>query len=474
MNEAWEQLKPKDSFSVVLGNHIGDIDYKVLNLLYQPIIGIDAYGLMNTLLVESDIMRQTNQPQFLHTILLDRLDLGIPQLYQARVKLEAVGLLKTFVRLTDSHRHFVYEIQKPLDPGVFLSDDVLSLLLLEKIGEERLKVMADKFSFKRQDMEDYTEVTRNFMQVFPFDPLMLSSYQESLSQIKEKVIVKEETATVQLNIATFDWDFFLQTLGSLPVDNDQLTKELKKTIETFHYLYGINELDMQDYIKQSLDYVTNKVNVKEFKQLVYKQYHKRRKQNDVPAMPETDITANLTVTEKKTLKENTLKLDGFSEGEIAVLKACESTPPMIFLKALKTQKKGFVSSNERWTVENLKTQSGLPDAVINVLIHYMLVVQGHSSLNQNMVNSIANDWSQSQIYAPETALNKVKEFQESRTAAQTTKKRSYNKGQVRKETLPDWAQETNRRKETPLSSEEQAFFEEELRKLNSNRKDGDH
>ena len=108
-----------------------------------------------------------------------------------------------------------------------------------------------------------------------------------------------------------------------------------------------------------------------------------------------------------------------------------------------------------------------------MLIHYSLVVQSNSSINQNMLMSIANDWAQKKIFSPENALKEVKELQMKRE--QPIKKTSkYNKGtNQRKETLPDWAKEEVVRKETPLSAEEEAFFEEQLKKLAIKPKEGE-
>ncbi|MEG2254793.1 MAG: DnaD domain protein, partial [Vagococcus sp.] len=270
---------------------------------------------------------------------------------------------------------------------------------------------------------------------------------------------------------SFDWSFFMSLVESLHIDDNQIQKELKRSIELFHQLYGINELEMFDYIKQSVDYVTNRVMEKEFKQLIYKGYHSRKKQELTTQNDSSIEQPMLTLTERNQLRQNTLKLTGFTDDEIHVILACDETPPLIFLKAIKHQKGGFVSNNERFTIENLKAQSSLPDSVINMLIHYSLVAQDNSSINQNMMMSIANDWAQKKIYSPEEALTQVKKLQESRN--QPKKKKTSYKGTQRKESLPDWAKEDVVRKETPLSQEEEAFFQEQLRQLTNKSKEGD-
>ncbi|MGL5684171.1 MAG: replication initiation and membrane attachment family protein, partial [Vagococcus fluvialis] len=411
MSEAWEKLKPKDKFSVIKTQHVSEVDYVVLNMLYQPIVGTGAIGLFNLLLMEEKINNLNKIEQ--HSILLNQLDMGIPDFFAAREKLEAVGLLKTFVKALDNENHVIYEVQPIMSPSKFLHDDILSLLLVEKLGFEKVEEISHFFSYNRENMEDYVEVTKSFVDVFRFDSNRLISKTSELSQIKEIVTKKEEIAIKEVT-NSFDWLFFMSLVESLHIDEKQIKVELKRTIELFHQLYGINELEMFDYVKQSVDYVTNRVMEKEFKQLIYKGYHSRKKQEVTQNDDTNKAQKKLTNSEKNQLRENTLKLTGFLDEEISVILACDSVAPLLFLKAIKTQKGGFVSSNERWAVENLNTQSSLPDSVINMLIHYLLVVQGNSSLNQNIMMSIANDWAQKKIFSPEEALNQVKKLQETK------------------------------------------------------------
>lgn len=469
MSKAWEQLKPKDKFSVIKTQYVSEMDTVVLNMLYQPIIGTEAVGLINSLLMIEKI--KDNKSTTRHSVLLNQLNIGIPSFFEARGKLEAVGLLKTFLKKLDHENHFIYEIQKPLEPSAFLHDDILSLLLIEKLGFEEVETISQFFNFERKNMEDYVDVTRSFVDVFQFNENRLSTNDERIKVIKENVSVVKEQDSINL-ASKFDWTFFNSLIENLHINQEQIEKELKRSIELFNQLYGINELEMYDYIKQSIDYVNNRVIEKDFKQLIYKGYHSRKKQERGMSNSE-DIPTGLTETEKDQLRKNTLRLSGFSEEEISVIISCESIPPLVFMKAIKTQKGGFVSNNERWTVENLKKQSGLPDSVINVLIHYMLVVQEKAAVNQNMMTSIANDWAQKKIFSPEAAFSQVKNLQKEREKP-VKKNKNYSKAPNRKETLPEWAKDDAVRKNTPLSKEEQDFFANQIKQLTSKAKEGDN
>ncbi|MGX7023732.1 replication initiation and membrane attachment family protein [Vagococcus hydrophili] len=471
MNEAWSKLKPKDKFSVKKAQHVSEMDYVVLSMLYQPIIGVGALALINALLVEEKIETAERMQQ--HSVLLNQLDVGIPDFYMAREKLESVGLLKSFVKKLDNENHFIYIIQPTLEPSVFLHDDILSLLLIEKVGFQKVEELSRFFDYSIPDMTDYVEVTRSFTDVFQSISSRLGGKEEELRKVKAIVTPRNKAPELTITSNQFDWLFFNSLIESLHIDQNQIEVELKRTINLFSQLYGINELEMFDYIKQSVDYVNNRVIEKDFKQSVYKGYHSRKKQEIVENKEENNINRGLSDTEKDQLRQNTLRLTGFSDEEIAVIQSCETIPPLVFLKAIKKQKGGFVSFSESQTIENLKTQSGLPDSVINVIIHYTLVVQGKPSIIQSLVMSIANDWAQKKIFSPEDALKQVQDLQKER-AKPKAKRNNYGNQSQRKETLPDWAKEDVVRKETPLSDEETAFFQEQLKQLTNKPKEGDN
>ena len=471
MNEAWSKLKPKDKFSVKKAQHVSEMDYVVLSILYQPIIGVGALALINALLVEEKI--ETGDRMQQHSVLLNQLDVGIPDFYMAREKLESVGLLKSFVKKLDNENHFIYIIQPTLEPSVFLHDDILSLLLIEKVGFQKVEELSRFFDYSIPDMTDYVEVTRSFTDVFQSISSRLGGKEEELRKVKAIVTPRNKAPELTITSNQFDWLFFNSLIESLHIDQNQIEVELKRTINLFSQLYGINELEMFDYIKQSVDYVNNRVIEKDFKQSVYKGYHSRKKQEIVENKEENNINRGLSDTEKDQLRQNTLRLTGFSDEEIAVIQSCETIPPLVFLKAIKKQKGGFVSFSESQTIENLKTQSGLPDSVINVIIHYTLVVQGKPSIIQSLVMSIANDWAQKKIFSPEDAVKQVQDLQKERTKPKA-KRNNYGNQSQRKETLPDWAKGDVVRKETPLSDEETAFFQEQLKQLTNKPKEGDN
>lgn len=104
-------------------------------------------------------------------------------------------------------------------------------------------------------------------------------------------------------------------------------------------------------------------------------------------------------------------------------------------------------------------RSPLSNSVINVLIHYVLVVKNNAALPASYVNNIAAQWSELQVKTAEEAIKHVrdlvKEAKEKRTRLQSPSKKI-----IREEKLPSWAEKPV--EETTLSPERQAEIDKKL------------
>ena len=121
MSYPWKHLNPKDGYAVRRTSFLSNVDKKVMTLSYQPLIVAKAYALFMSWWSETEM----NGRGMKEGILADMLTLqsiGIPEFYDARIRLEAVGLLKTYSRKDGSY--YVYEMIAPVNPEVFFEDDI--------------------------------------------------------------------------------------------------------------------------------------------------------------------------------------------------------------------------------------------------------------------------------------------------------------------------------------------------------------
>lgn len=476
MSYPWQSLSPKDPFTVRQNSLISDVHRKILTFLYQPIIGSSAYSLYMTLLTEVDPEKYWSQG-LLHSELLALLNSGIPEFYQARVKLEGIGLLKTYL-LQDPEKQYIYEVQSPLSSFDFFNDDLMNLLLFEKVGERKYLALQKRFSSPKMEKGKAEEITKSFLDVYSFSE---SSFTERnrLKQSTGDLIGNDNRTGPAIESRTFDFAFFHQLLNKQFINQESINKELEHTITVLHTMYGCDEMQMSQFVLQAADIESGKADGKALQKIVSSAYEKKF---------QTHLQVNDKVSEKiedargqADVRVKDLQESNYSRKEISLIQASEQLPPHFFLKSIKKQKGGIVTSGEKQILNDLMQQTAITPAVLNILIHYVLVIQNRPNLAKNFVDSIASDWLQAAVVTPEQALSKAKQFAgelkakaEKRAANRTTAKNYGNSVIRKKETLPEWAKDDSKiHVETPLSEDAQKKINERIKKLRSSGKAGD-
>lgn len=482
MSYPWKNLSPKDGFMVRQSSLLSDIDQQILTFLYQPLIGSTAYSLYMTLWTETEKDTYWSEG-ILHAELLALLNIGMPEVYQARIRLEAIGLLKTFVQ-TDPEKLYVYELQKPQSSKAFFEEDLFSLLLLERVGERKFKQLRNRFSVEPVDQDQFVEITKSFLDVYHLNTNQLKQHEE-LFKSSGTLIGDSARSTVSLDSDSFDWNFFFNGLNQHYVNRSSVTADIRETILTLHHMYGVDELTMQQYILEASDINTGTIDARLLKKNVVDDFHRHTNEkvqlNDV-VQQELEEMSTTQVQHKQNLKGQ-----GFSDYDIAIIESSHQYSPAEFMRSIKEQKNGYISKPEEWTLEDVVKKSRLPNAVINILIHYILVIQGNVVFEKGLAYKISNDWAQNKVTTPEAALKKVREmyqenadkYKKNQERKQTNGSRSNsnysrNKNTVRKEKLPDWAKEGYKApEETAISPEVEKQLQERLARIRNMQKEGE-
>ena len=164
MSEGLRQMSPKDGYVVNTKAHIGSTEFKVILKLYQPLMGVNAYGIYSLLAAK---VAQTPDllARRMHKELLDILSLGLRDFYEARIRLEALGLLKTFVQKDELGQVFIYELQAPLSAEDFFKDDLLSMLLADSLGQIQYDELKQEFVKPAFTYANAKEVTKSLLDV---------------------------------------------------------------------------------------------------------------------------------------------------------------------------------------------------------------------------------------------------------------------------------------------------------------------
>ena len=93
---------------------------RVLDLLYQPILGVSAYSLV-TVMWRQVALTSDLKVEVTHTDLLALLNINVATLESSRQRLEA-GLLRTYENQPDRLPELIYELQQPVSGKMFFKD----------------------------------------------------------------------------------------------------------------------------------------------------------------------------------------------------------------------------------------------------------------------------------------------------------------------------------------------------------------
>jgi replication initiation and membrane attachment protein len=329
-----------------------------------------------------------------------------------------------------------------LIPEKFFQDPLMAYLLMDKVGKRRYERLVERFKPKTFEKGEVKNITKRFREVYRFDDKAFASQSESLEQTQEAFSTQTD----------FDWSLFTQQLKRF---NLFLSYDDREKLQTFQTLYGLNELDLAEYVAKASAGEKNGLNFSYLRQLINKE-----KRPNVSAEPKE------TMIDSSSSANN----GSFSPQELEVIAQSKKIAPVTFLRAIKREKGGFETNTEVRLLEELISRNLLPKSVINIIINYILVIQNQAVINANYLNAIANDWAQKKIISPEAAITHVRENNQKLVRKPQTSRPAYQKrGAGRKEALPEHIKQPP--KETKLTPEKEAELNRKLAEYLS--KEGD-
>jgi replication initiation and membrane attachment protein len=467
MVQHWQVLLPVDQYEVASDGLLHDYDRKVLVFLYQPLIGTTCLSLYMTLWSELEENRLWSSSHSHHS-LMNFMDLGLNDIYQARIKLEAIGLLKVYEKKDEQSRSFIYELIPPLTPEQFFLDGLLNIYLYRKIGKSQYSRLKRFFSEEYIDSrKDFNEITKSFHDVFmssEFDSLPYDSNAEKISQPDgEGVFIgRHEQDGIQISSGLFNFTLLEAGLNESLVPKKAMNGRVKQAISNLAFLYGIDAIQMKNIVISAIS-SENEIDVEELRKSA-RDWYQFQNHDRLPAL--VDRTQPLPMQTQK--KEPESKEEEF-------LRYLEVTSPRQFLKDISGGAEP--SRSDLQIIEDVMFQQKLLPGVINVLIHYCLL-KTDMKLTKAYVEKIASHWARKKINTAKDAMllaqNEHRQYMEwannKKTSGSGKKKKP-----IRTEMLPDWFDESDTQESSPKNTKESSEdlelkkreFEETLKKLRS-------
>ncbi len=422
-------ILPADTYIVVNKSIMNDEDRKILNMLYQPIIGPLSIILYFTLWSDLDKM-EFMSGEYNHQHLSTNMHLTLEEIVSIREKLEAVGLLRTRVKKGNIN-NYIYELYSPLSVHEIFNHPILNVVLYNNVGKKEYEKLVEYFKIPKLNTSGYEEITASFSEVFSSVPL--TSYDVINDDIRK-------CNKLKLNINTnFDFNFLIASMPK-SIDIDKcFTKEIKELILSLSFLYEIDAMHMQNIIKGCLN-ERGTISKDELRKSC-RNYYQFDHGGILPS-----IVANTQPEYLRTPIGDTSK-------RARMIYSFETISPYDILK--KKNNGAEPLKRDLKLAEDLIVEHGLKPGVVNVLLDYTLKTN-NNKLNRNFIETIAGQWKRLKIETVDEAM-KLAEKEHKKYNKKAVKVTST----VKEEKLPEWFDKKIEKKEAQI--EEKNAIEELLK-----------
>ena len=235
-------ILPADTYTVLNKTVINDSDLRIISMLYQPIIGFAAVSLYFTLVDDLDKLEIMSE-ELTHHHLMSTMQLKLEDIVIAREKLEAVGLLKTYVK-KGSVNNFAYLLFSPISAYDFFNHPILNIVLYNNLGKKEYDKLINFYKIPRVVLKDYEEVTASFDEVF-------SSVRGNVLELNED-IEKKETNNIIISKG-IDFNQLISSIPEASINDKCFNEETKELINALSFTYNLKTMDMQGLVMDSIN-----------------------------------------------------------------------------------------------------------------------------------------------------------------------------------------------------------------------------
>ena len=354
-------ILPAESYTVINQSILQEMDRKILLSFYEPIIGHLAVSLYLTLW--NDLPQNVQQTDFLsHHHLMSILKCPLNAIKEARMSLEAVGLVRSYVKIDTNINNYIYELYSPLSPSEFFSHPILNIVLYNNIGATEYERLQNMYKKVIVDKHNYQEITKELDEVY-----------NSEIKIPNIDTIKRETNSINV-IKELDYDFIISSIPRGIINDKAINKKMKELLNQIAFIYDVDSLKMIELIRTNLNEY-GMIDKNKLRIAARKNY-----QLNNGALP-TIVYRTQPEYLKAPSGDNSIR------GKI--IQIFENTNPVDFL----TNKYHGVkpTSRDMKLLEMLLIDLELTPAVVNVLIDYVLK-KNNNKLTIAYVETIAGQW----------------------------------------------------------------------------------
>ena len=227
-------------FAIEVNKTISPMDMPVLRNLYTPIIGVEATALYSSF-IDYHSFSKNVASYFSFKDLQKSMGMKEIDLHRSRMKLEAVGLIRTFEKADGIH--MIIRVNKPLSIVDFKSNSLLFNECISVIGEEIFERFEYSIKHVAYNKDDFSEVSAKFQDLFDINATK----------------AKKPSITNTLEIADVSFDSIDDAIKGLPssqfvnfLTKKRISNSLHSTISHLQNI-GLKENSLNEIINYSFN-----------------------------------------------------------------------------------------------------------------------------------------------------------------------------------------------------------------------------
>lgn len=354
-------------------------NYKVLNLLYLPLIGKKAFSIYTTLYAWTYQMQRC---EINEDLLNSHLNMKSSDLLHARQVLEAFDLLNTY----SDGSLFIVKLKKPLTPKQFLTDTIFGAYYQSELGEKHTELMIQHFEIQTPNITELQNISLSFDDVFQF---------HKVDKLHVSKPLYENGGQKRTRIDTqFPYNTWFEALPKRYQKPPLLRSSIKQTIENIAFVYA--------YTPKDLTHIIKRLNVK-----------------DLASKEAINLQARLYF-------EETRQMLDVDKKDVAIEDKLSNVSPLYIIKKyVKTDTYGYALE----TVTSLMERNHVDIGIINTLILFVIKRKDGMLPHLNYLEKILNDWLNRGVKTTSDATKIVSQLESNYQYQPKQKKRSVE---------PDW------------------------------------
>ncbi|PTQ55919.1 MAG: Helicase loader DnaB [Candidatus Carbobacillus altaicus] len=408
---------------------------------YVPVMGLEAYGLYLALasfstLREADFWKGSQhdtKPAYSEKQLLSLLGTDQAQWLKARRRLEGIGLLSTRRTIDADVEHYDLTLRAPLAPARFLESDVLTALLLGRLGLIGYESLLQRYGLMPQSQtsqekvqeigtEDISARFQDAYDGYVLSELVLKPGSDgarltALARTQESHTLEEETIS---------WELIDRPFTHLPQRPSHHPFLVQQAIQAKKQ-YNLQDEALAYLVRDTFDGKSGYFDQERFRELL--NVYRTLKHSEIAVT--TAHSSNIT-SQGQSLQRTKPPEYGFNTGATSGFPLQDTQEPSVLRQTVHKGSAGDknalieahlarlkrlspiallenyqggapVSAADRRLIQYLLKDVGLPEEVANVLIDYVLLVQDNT-LPRAFVEKVATSWKRQGFQKAEEAF----------------------------------------------------------------------